>query len=120
MWREIIAVGGVIGVLSCRPPSSRAPQAGGQLDVPGRRMVGTLNGDSVFVVASDGAAKIEWTGLTREGRVARWTSRDLAGADPRVSIAYIDGDSIPDLFWSIDHDEAVGGMVLFGTAAGAR
>lgn len=120
MLREIVGVGTILAALSCRPAANQATAASAQSDTTGRRVVGALQGDSVFVVARGGTAQLEWTGQAREGPIVRWTSRDLVGADPQLSIAFIDGDSIPDLFWSVDHEEVVGGMVLFGTNTGAR
>jgi hypothetical protein len=37
-----------------------------------------------------------------------------------VQLKLIDADSVPDLFWTVDHEEFVGGMLLVGFGTRAR
>jgi hypothetical protein len=39
---------------------------------------------------------------------------------PSVELVLVDGDEIPDLFWTLRFEEIIGGMLVVGTPTGAR
>lgn len=79
----------------------------------------TLGADTVSV-HTNGGARILWTTSTKSGRLVRWSSGDLVGSLPRTTLRYVNHDTIPDLFITLDYEEMISGALLLGTPTGAR
>lgn len=78
-----------------------------------------LGADTVWLVPLEGNTRLLWTSAGIGGRKVRWESRPLYSAMPYAVLIDANGDSIPDLFWTIRHEEFIGGMLLLGSRGGA-
>lgn len=87
---------------------------------PNTAVLATYGPDTVRVAPDHDNNVLVWTTYLNGSRVVRWQSRPLHSAVPSVSLRTVDGDSLPDLFWTIRYDEIIGGMLLLGTDDGAR
>lgn len=66
----------------------------------------------IYVVNADNEARIVWQEEERGRWREVWRSRDLLGALPQVVMEDLDGNGQRDLFWSIAHEDLIGGMVV--------
>lgn len=77
----------------------------------GREIPATLGADTVYLVRSADSNALLW----RRGAVGRaWRADTLLGARPAVKLEYIDGDSTPDLFFSVLWEEFIFGELWLG------
>jgi len=60
-----------------------------------------------------------WETRSESGWHKIWRSLPLYGALPEVRLEDFNADQIPDLFWTIDYDEFVGGMLVLHRSEGA-
>lgn len=83
-------------------------------------VLSVLGRDTVTLETVTDTTRIVW--LTNVGHqvVRRWESGPTYGATPMIELEDFNGDSIPDLFWTLRYEEILAGMVLFGTSMGAR
>lgn len=98
---------------------SRSPDVHGATQPPG--VLAASGSDTVWLgTDSQGARRLTWTTWANGGRRLRWESRALYGAAPIARLVRINRDELPDLFWTVDFEELVGGMVLFASGDTAR
>jgi hypothetical protein len=55
---------------------------------------------------------MDWSAQDSTGWRVIWSSNDLSGALPTVVLKDFNGDGVADLFWSIDYEDLLGGMVV--------
>ena len=65
--------------------------------------------DSVWLVPTDSGARLRWW---RAAARQSWESGNLLSASPRVTLRTIDSDSQSDLFYAIEFDEFIFGVLL--------
>ncbi len=113
---------------SSRGPQTAEPETG-LSGVPASQPFDTNARESAEVLsAADGDTVWAWPTVntvstivwTTEGGVERWRSQHAYDVAVTAEINHIDGDSLLDLFWTIDHDDIVGGAVLLASDRGAE
>src|SRR4026207_1770412 len=72
--------------------------------------------DTVLLETRQDTSRIVWQTNIGDRRVRRWVSGPTYSGTPMVEVRDLNGDGIPDLFWTLEREEIVAGMVLFGTA----
>jgi hypothetical protein len=55
---------------------------------------------------------IDWSAHDSTGWRLIWSSSELLGALPTATLKDFNGDGTADLFWSIDYEDLIGGMVV--------
>lgn len=76
--------------------------------------------DTILLETRQDTTRIVWRTSIGGQVVRRWESGPTYSGMPVISLQDLNGDGIPDLFWTLQHEEIVAGMVLLGTANGAR
>jgi hypothetical protein len=108
----------MIGVLA---GCGTAPQASSEFTPrEDLTVVAAFAADTVWLQSDGDSRTMVWTTSSEGRQLQRWRSRDLHGAMPRARLAWINDDAKVDLFWTIDHEELVGGMVLLADGDSAR
>jgi hypothetical protein len=79
-------------------------------------VLATLGGDTVFLRQLPGDNRLLWASGSGPGR-QEWRSTSFGAARPVVRLAFIDPDSIPDLFFTVEYEEFIFGRVLLGGPA---
>ena len=76
----------------------------------------SVGSDSLVLgTGDDGATRIQWR---RSG--SYWTSGPTHGGRPSGQLVDVSGDGLLDLFWTLEYEEIVTGMLIFQTRSGAR
>lgn len=71
-----------------------------------------------YDVKSGDSSAVVWSVREPTGWRSIWRSRDLLGAAPTAKLQDVNGDGAADLFWSIDYEGLVGGMVVLRSTNG--
>lgn len=98
-------------LVACDAASDRASL---DAQVEADAVLATLGGERV--VHDRSGDRMIWTSATG----VRWTSRSLYGARPSVGLRYVNSDTMPDLFWTVMHEDLIGGQLLIAVGDSAR
>jgi len=99
--------------LACGDSAGRVePVANVSPTARGDTVLARLAGETIHLQTASGVTKLVWVSTARGRLITRWSSSQLNGALPQVRLALIDDDSIPDLFWTVNYEEIVGGELL--------
>lgn len=71
-----------------------------------------------YDVKSGDSTAVVWSVRDSTGWRSIWRSRDLLGAAPTAKLEDVNGDGTADLFWSIEYEGLVGGMVVLRRSDG--
>jgi hypothetical protein len=77
-------------------------------------------GDTVALETRRDTTRIVWRTSTGGQTLRRWESGPTYSTRPVLELKDLNADGIPDLFWTLQYEEIIAGMVLFGTTNGAR
>lgn len=110
---------GMLLVLACRGSEKNASaRIQTPLQANPGTVLATFGEDTIRLITDDGRRLI-WTTSVSGRSLVRWRSRDLYSAVPTVLPGDFNRDQVPDLFWAIDFEEIVGGMLLLGESRSA-
>lgn len=79
-----------------------------------------LEADTAYLIRREAQNSLVWITRVNQRRVTRWRSGSLYYGLPQVSLTKFNGDSIPDLFWTMRYEEILEGSLLLGTQIAAR
>jgi len=79
------------------------------------QVLGAHSPDTVRLEHLPDSTFLRWTTSRGGRRIVRWESRNLYFGIPEAQLVDVNGDSAPDLFWSLAYEETVGGMLLLAT-----
>lgn len=125
--QAVLVAAGLV-VLGCGTQGSRAPSDDRAPDAPGNgvAVVGaadtvllTVGGDLVRMEASGPERHLRWTSRNGSDTREQWRSGDFGFATPRVALADVNRDSRPDLLFSLEYEELIGGAVLLSEPRGS-
>lgn len=76
------------------------------------RVIQTTSEDRIYLVEDTIGQRLVWEGRVDERWKEIWRSRPLYGANPEARLEDFNVDGATDLFWTIDFDEFIGGMLV--------
>lgn len=88
-----------------------------QATLDDQRVVAILGGDTAYISS---AGTLVWASSTVGRRNLRWESTSLYGGVPQARLIYFDEDSLPDLFWTLQFEEFLGGVLLLAVGETAH
>lgn len=124
LWPIVIVLG--FAALGCGPSEGGLPgkeRTGMATNVQGvadtMPVLAALGGDTVFLRQLPGDNRLLWVSGSGPGR-QEWRSASFGAARPVVRLVFIDPDSLPDVFFTVEYEEFIFGRALVGGPAEAQ